>query len=929
MSTSVVFRKTLLALAIGTALSAQAQTVQLKPYLELESSTDAVSVTGTYTNDRFEVDSEKGLSSVVTARDDDFARDLSFDTRIVVEGDGIGALELANTEIGGDLVIQGLIDVKGKPVDVPSGLRGVSGILAKGREYYDPAEGLLFTSRVEGSIRNEASISVEGALRQGLDMAGHRFDGELVNAGTIAAKGDVYIRTERYGDRERQYAYGVTALRVAGSEVREGLHNSGTIQAEGTNAMGLEIGADNVLSKLINTGTIAVKGDSLDSVETDLETGESTTVRVVAAAVALNGGNLEQIRNEEAGRIIATGQGSVALDINRASFIDSAADVQIVNAGRIEGEDAGIHIGAFVYSQNDLVEIRNQGDIVSGRAAIEVEATQSGMRSTPVPTLTHLLWEKGTVSGDLLGLSRIDIQGNVTFNRLDDQTATIKLTEGGTLSVATGAHLELGQLRTELEGNLSVADSASLGLVLGRTTHPQVPILKVKGIAAFGAGSEVKLSARYGFSADKTEYRLLEATSLPEHVKVSSASVLLTVDSSRTFSTGNEMILAAEVSRKSDLEIRDDLQGAGTATGRSAENAGRAAEAFSPLLPALLAGQPNDPLAAILGDDSGSEESRNAQRKLLTQLAPDVSGGASQAAVFGQAMIRNVAAGRTGGARGLSSGGAFAQTGVWVQALNSDATQDLRDGVAGFDASTTGIAVGLDGKLNEQLTLGLAYSFLDTDVDAEGGNKTEVQGHNLTLYSGFVQNGFFVDGSLTYGQNANEGERLIATTLAKADYDSNLLGVNLTAGYTYPLQGTVVVEPQVTARYSNVEIDRIEESGSSAALNTEKQRYEVGELGAGVHLVGRIDVGNGSISPRIKLMAYHDLIADQAASTSAFVLGGTPFVTSGAKPERNSYEAGLGADYRLGALTLGVSYDYFGKSDYSSDTFAAKVRYDF
>src|SRR5690606_36062577 len=263
------------------------------------------------------------------------------------------------------------------------------------------------------------------------------------------------------------------------------------------------------------------------------------------------------------------------------------------------------------------------------------------------------------------------------------------------------------------------------------------------------------------------------------------------------------------------------------------------------------------------------------------------------------------------------------------QALNSDATQDLRDGVAGFDASTTGIAVGLDGKLNEQLTLGVAYSFLDTDVDAEGGNKTEVQGHNFTLYSGFVQNGFFVDGSLTYGQNANEGKRLIATTLAKAEYDSSLLGLNLTAGYTYPLQGTVVVEPQVTARYSNVEIDKIEETGSSAALNTEKQRYEVGELGAGVHLVGRIDAGNGSISPRIKLMAYHDLIADQAQSTSSFVLGGTPFVTSGAKPERNSYEAGLGADYRLGALTLGVSYDYFGKSDYSSDTFSATVRYDF
>jgi opacity protein-like surface antigen len=34
-------------------------------------------------------------------------------------------------------------------------------------------------------------------------------------------------------------------------------------------------------------------------------------------------------------------------------------------------------------------------------------------------------------------------------------------------------------------------------------------------------------------------------------------------------------------------------------------------------------------------------------------------------------------------------------------------------------------------------------------------------------------------------------------------------------------------------------------------------------------------------------------------------------------------------DYKLGAVTVGVSYDYLGKEDFNADTFQAKVRYDF
>ena len=333
---------------------------------------------------------------------------------------------------------------------------------------------------------------------------------------------------------------------------------------------------------------------------------------------------------------------------------------------------------------------------------------------------------------------------------------------------------------------------------------------------------------------------------------------------------------------------------------------------------------PNDPLLLALLNTDEADLTRIAE-----QLTPETNGGATQAATTSQNLVSNVTGSRTSSLRGASSGEGFKEAGVWVQSLYSDATQDLRDGVAGYNAYSRGIAVGADGKLNDQLTLGLAYSFINTDVNGKSGNKTEVDSHAFTLYGGYELGNYFVDASLTYGVNDNDSKRSIAGTQAKASYDSDLLGLNVVGGYTWKINPQVLVEPRLAARYSLVNIDGYREKGSSAALKVEDQRYEAIELGAGVRVAGNFPLGAGTLEPQLKLMAYHDFAADQASSTSTFLLGNTPFVTSGAKAVRNSYEAGIGTDYKLGAVTLGVNYDYIGKSGFDADVFSAKVRYDF
>lgn len=919
-----VFRKTLLAVAVaGSALSVQAQTLKLNNnglvfddgYAELWA------LNGSYNGS---LDLNRDPMSAVYGLDTSFGG-LSVNANIDVRGDGAGAFSLWDSVVTTDLSFAGTFNAQGGSYEEEGAQWGPFGVALIGERTWQTVNYQLvakYSSIIHGDILNKASIRVNGPAAAGILISESLMRGSLTNDGKITVSGD---DTRYFGDDSSSYTevVGAVGIAVDTSEFTKTVgaytsykdfNNNGSILVESRNAKGLDFRGVTI-GFIANTGNVTARGGSVDGVSVD--EGAESFEKISTTAAYFEDIYFRQIVNS--GKIIASGEGSVGLSLSGRIDSPSWDDSHILNKGRIEGGDTAISIDASDVGSNiKALVIRNQGDIISqsGRAAVEVDSGYVGSEPTPV----SLRWDMGTISGDLLGLSNIDVLGDVTFKRQEKAgSALIRMAQDGQLSVGDGAqtgHLRLGQPHTRIDGNLNVGAGSALSMNLSTATEQSKPLLLVTGAAEFAEGSQIRLAAKgTDFTAEGSQYTLVEAGSLAGNGPgVTSSSILLSVDTYQT--DGNRII--ATVTGKGEAEILETIGGE---SDQGAANAAKASVAFNPVMASLPA---DDPVRLALATGDEAEQARHAR-----QLAPEITGGATRAVVSGQSMVSNVAAGRTGGARGLSSGGAFAQTGVWVQALNSDATQDLRDGVAGYDASTTGIAVGLDGKLNEQLTLGVAYSFLNTDVDAEDGNKTEVQGHNFTLYGGFVQNGFFVDGGLTYGQNANEGERRIATTLAKADYDSTLLGVNLTAGYTYPLQGTVVVEPQVTARYSNVEIDKIEETGSSAALNTEKQRYEVGELGAGVHLVGRIDAGNGSISPRIKLMAYHDLIADQAQSTSSFVLGGTPFVTSGAKPERNSYEAGLGADYRLGALTLGVSYDYFGKSDYSSDTFSAKVRYDF
>ena len=670
------------------------------------------------------------------------------------------------------------------------------------------------------------------------------------------------------------------------SNVAGDLVNRGDITVSGNGAMGLDLYLANITGEVNNNGNITV-------------TGENANGMMITST---------QARINNSGTITARGTDSAGIEIENARFtgqITGAFQTNINNSGTISAEGVGIHFVSLDTSGGfSTFAITQTGGLIEGGTA----AILASDNASP----SYFYWQGGQVKGDVLGLSGVLVQGDAVFDG-----STIR---AGFVDI-DGGRLTLLRPQTTIVGDLDMdSDTARLRLLLDNNTQPNTPILKVTGNTYFSPGSQIELQARsddFRTSAQGTRYTLINSGTWedPQNLSVVSSSALLEV---RNFGIEGQDVKAL-VATRSDEVITQDLLGA-----RASRNAVNAIKPFKNTIMGQM--DESDPVFQRFANAATSED----LAKLAEALTPDVNRGVINAATSSQNLVASTINRRASKARsGLSSGDVLAEQGVWLQALSSDANQDNRHGVDGYDANTHGIAVGADGKLNTETTVGLAYSYLTSDVKSDLGNKTDVSGHALTLYGNWARDNFFVDTSLMYGWNDNESKRYIAGTRAKANYDSEIFGVNALAGYTFQLDKQWLLEPQVGARYANVSIDSYREKGSSAALNVGSQRYEIGEMGLGARLAAAFDVGVGSFEPEAKLMAWHDFIGDKASTTSTFVLGGTPFTTTGATPARDSYELGLGANYRVGAWTVGGTYNYLTSSGFNADTFTANVRYDF
>ncbi|WP_397451813.1 autotransporter domain-containing protein [Pseudomonas sp. NA-150] len=809
--------------------------------------------------------------------------------RVQVDSSDILGVKVSQAAVQGSILNQADITFTTSTFRTATGLGIDSGF----------SSGLTAGSTVAGDVINSGTISFTGVHgAEGFEIGNSVISGSVINNGVVRI-------VEQVGA-----GYGVEAMYLHGTSIGGDLINNGTLDSQGDGSTGLILDSHfgvtlNIAGKIINTGTIRATGNN--ALGFDVET-PTSPLRIEnsglieangngALAVSLSVHSVIDSLNNSA-TINAMGANAVAVDVDGATFTQTSPSGQrgLINTGTIQSQGVGILVG-HTYTTSAF-EINQKAGLISGVGT----AIDGG-------NLATLNWTGGAIVGDLLNLTATNIAGqaNFTGQTIDSNVA-----------ISSGS-LNLKQQGTRITDNLHVSSGAGVDMLLSDRVTPSSPYLNVGGTATFDQGSKVTLSANPGDftpTANGTQYTLIRANTLVNNgLAVSSASSLLSVSSYTV--DGHDV--NAVVTVKNDNDVNQGL-----ANASASPTTQLLVNTFKNGVMGKLPG--NDPVFQAFANTASNEE----LAKLGASLAPDVSRGAVDAAVSSQGMSNNAILGRVSGLRsGLSSGDVLSETGVWVQGLNSSLDQDSRDGVAGYSANASGIAVGADGKLNPNTTVGLAYSYLNTNVTSATGNKTDVQGNALSLYGSWALNRWFVDGAASYGRNDNDSKRYVAGTAAKGSYDSDVLSLSALGGYTFDVSEHLQVEPRVAARYANVQIDSFNEHGSSAALHNNAQRFEIGELGAGVRLIGNLPLLNGTLEPEATLMAYHDFIGDQVNQTSSFQAGGSAFVVSGTSPVRDTYEGSVGVNYQINAFTVGANYTYQAKSGFDSDTVLLKAKYAF
>ncbi|UYM15607.1 autotransporter domain-containing protein [Endozoicomonas euniceicola] len=281
---------------------------------------------------------------------------------------------------------------------------------------------------------------------------------------------------------------------------------------------------------------------------------------------------------------------------------------------------------------------------------------------------------------------------------------------------------------------------------------------------------------------------------------------------------------------------------------------------------------------------------------------------------------------------GIATGDMFESKGFWGEYFYSNGDMDDDREVRGFENKVSGINLGLDALLNDQMTVGFAFTYGDVKTETNNSGR-EADGDTFmgTFYTGWTMDNYFFDTMWSYGRGNIDMKRKTSLGTYKTDTKSDTLGARLVGGYNYQYNQWLI-QPQVEFNYAKVKFDDFKEKLDQGPLpqSVKLDDFEVMELGAGLKLMAEHDVSNGMLKPEFTLMAYRDFKDDKPEVQGTYLIGGGTYRVVGKDRDQTRVLAGVGVKYEMNNnLTLGLNYDYNWQGDYKAHGIVGSVRYDF
>lgn len=804
--------------------------------------------------------------------------------------------------------------------------------------FIDESTNFDFTNH--GSIRNNTASNVRTVSVDSSTLSGFTNSGtiEATNTGTSAVylEGDANIRT----------------ITIANP-----FDNSGTISG-GTHAIRINvvnsITAYNTLNGFINSGTIesTVSGAAIYTTRTDITSFENSAGATIQSTNAVSGsgtvvflgGTLGSFDNY--GDIINNGQGYALLlqltknDGNNMGLATGANTVVSNYAGATIQNSNSASAAVFVQGGSQLGRLYNAGTIegASDRFAVEAAAPNSiqelmiGGSSAIFHGAVDLVSKFGTPGVDG---GNVVFESGAVYSPFTNQKFTVnQFNLSGARMVLAPDHNDPNAINPTVTtpiiyGNFNLAGGILQTDIINNTSYGQ---LEVEGSADLNGGS-MHINVRQSglLSAGTTFNDVITATDGITYGNFSITDNSALWDFNTVRGTNSLDLQLSSGDTGESAESTDGGTPGGTGGGNTGGNTGGGntgggSSTQGNLATAVL----NSGMTTAYGiapvlqgyantyasnGTTGNTQMDNAILNLglysteqelaaaSASLAP-ASGAAGQQVSLATRQINHAIDERSDYLLSLNGQRPQGeQRYLWIQPIESRADQDRQDGVEGYDVDATGLLIGADGNLRDDLEVGVAFAYVNSEVDGDriiGDYDSTIDTYQLALYGTLNLGGNrSIKAQAAAGQSEHDIDRQLFNGLqANADFSSFDTGMNVTFEQHFAVTPELDIAAIAGVEYQNIELDGYSESGAGAlSLEVEDDRYEslVTHVGAQANLAL---TDNWLLMTEAKV-GYDSMTSENRVSAQ-FVSGGDKFVTNGITPEEWVYNAMVGAKYNTG-----------------------------
>ena len=572
----------------------------------------------------------------------------------------------------------------------------------------------------------------------------------------------------------------------------------------------------------------------------------------------------EQKNNHRGGAIYNTG--SSKINSLSATFTNNTADKggAISNAGTMTIKDSTFTNNTAGFSGG---AIHNKGELtLSGNNIFSGNKAQDNLND---------ISNSGTIN--VTSGSHLTLDGGISKNYTS-----------GTINFADNSHLTVKVNTTEIDNNVNIGKDAKLDLVFANGYQETVYDMIVDGNEVTG---EFTLT-----NEDNGLYKITRDTEDAHKFTVEKKST-----SEIATSTGANTNQASTITAITAGTSENDTFNA-------------IADAISTK---LQSSDKNDVKAAI-----------DATTALAPEVAPMVQKTQTETAnqVFGAVSTRLTGGSVSTGGEGMSSGdNIFERAAMWVQGLFNHSKLDDTSKAYGFDADSSGVAMGAEKYVTEDTKIGLGYAYTNTDIDGFM-RSTDVDTHTAFVYGEYKPSNWYVNGIMSYGWSDYEESKNVSGIGVKADYDAETFGLQAMTGYDMQVKGFGLT-PEVGLRYVHISQDGYTDSADQKVSGNDSDIL-TGVIGAKVSKTWTLKNGM-NIKPEARIAATYDLMNDDVNSVVTLA-NGSAYAVEGDALDRFGMEFGAGVTTEVNDnVEFALGYEGKFREDYQDHTGLVNLKYKF